>query len=96
VLHFNFLSTISLIDNNAEIDYRNMSLINSFISEHGKILSRRINRLTLKQQCFISKERKMGKKGIKLFICLNNLSAALLHRTIVDSSSTAVHRYNHY
>jgi hypothetical protein len=30
-----------------------MSLINQFISEQGKILSRRINRLTLKQQQFI-------------------------------------------
>nr|QJF46789.1 ribosomal protein S18 [Zantedeschia aethiopica] len=32
------------------IDYRNMSLINRFISEQGKILPRRVNRLTLKQQ----------------------------------------------
>nr|YP_009346201.1 ribosomal protein S18 [Streptochaeta spicata]AOR40765.1 ribosomal protein S18 [Streptochaeta spicata] len=36
------------------IDYRNMSLINQFISEQGKILSRRINRLTLKQQRLIT------------------------------------------
>nr|AZZ70843.1 ribosomal protein S18 [Zantedeschia aethiopica] len=33
-----------------QIDYRNMSLINQFISEQGKILPRRVNRLTLKQQ----------------------------------------------
>nr|DBA09336.1 TPA_asm: ribosomal protein S18 [Corydalis hendersonii] len=32
------------------IDYRNMSLITQFISDEGKILSRRVNRLTLKQQ----------------------------------------------
>ncbi|GJN40433.1 hypothetical protein PR202_gb29642 [Eleusine coracana subsp. coracana] len=31
-----------------------MSLINRFISEQGKILSRRINRLTLKQQRLIT------------------------------------------
>nr|YP_009435580.1 ribosomal protein S18 [Lobelia spicata]ATG25582.1 ribosomal protein S18 [Lobelia spicata] len=31
------------------IDYRNMSLIGRFISERGKILSRRVNKLTLKQ-----------------------------------------------
>nr|YP_009160472.1 ribosomal protein S18 [Sporobolus maritimus]AKB92865.1 ribosomal protein S18 [Sporobolus maritimus] len=37
-----------------QIDYRNMSLINRFISEQGKILSRRINRLTLKQQRLIT------------------------------------------
>uniref|UniRef100_UPI0030E2DF73 ribosomal protein S18 n=1 Tax=Eremogone griffithii TaxID=1701062 RepID=UPI0030E2DF73 len=37
-----------------QIDYRNMSLISRFISEQGKILSRRINRLTLKQQRLIT------------------------------------------
>ncbi|NP_904121.1 ribosomal protein S18 (chloroplast) [Amborella trichopoda] len=36
------------------IDYRNMSLIGRFISEQGKILSRRVNRLTLKQQRLIT------------------------------------------
>nr|YP_784080.1 ribosomal protein S18 [Pelargonium x hortorum]YP_784176.1 ribosomal protein S18 [Pelargonium x hortorum]Q06FK5.1 RecName: Full=Small ribosomal subunit protein bS18c; AltName: Full=30S ribosomal protein S18, chloroplastic [Pelargonium x hortorum]ABI17271.1 ribosomal protein S18 [Pelargonium x hortorum]ABI17367.1 ribosomal protein S18 [Pelargonium x hortorum] len=32
------------------IDYRNISLIGRFISQQGKILSRRVNRVTLKQQ----------------------------------------------
>nr|QRR29699.1 ribosomal protein S18 [Tabebuia nodosa] len=36
------------------IDYRNISLISRFISEQGKILSRRVNRLTLKQQRLIT------------------------------------------
>nr|YP_009436445.1 ribosomal protein S18 [Cyphia crenata]ATG26721.1 ribosomal protein S18 [Cyphia crenata] len=36
------------------IDYRNMSLISRFISEQGKILPRRLNRLTLKQQRLIT------------------------------------------
>nr|YP_010887675.1 ribosomal protein S18 [Hypodaphnis zenkeri]WJJ67246.1 ribosomal protein S18 [Hypodaphnis zenkeri] len=36
------------------IDYRNMSLISQFISEQGKLLSRRVNRLTLKQQRLIT------------------------------------------
>nr|UFR81947.1 ribosomal protein S18 [Morina chlorantha] len=36
------------------IEYRNMSLISRFISEQGKILSRRVNRLTLKQQRLIT------------------------------------------
>nr|YP_010475769.1 ribosomal protein S18 [Corydalis retingensis]UVH70056.1 ribosomal protein S18 [Corydalis retingensis] len=36
------------------IDYRNMSLIRRFISDDGKILSRRVNRLTLKQQRLIT------------------------------------------
>nr|YP_009704908.1 ribosomal protein S18 [Abelia chinensis]QFQ33794.1 ribosomal protein S18 [Abelia chinensis] len=37
-----------------QIEYRNMSLISRFISEQGKILSRRVNRLTLKQQRLIT------------------------------------------
>ena len=32
------------------IEYRNMSLISRFISDQGKILARRVKRLTLKQQ----------------------------------------------
>nr|YP_009975090.1 ribosomal protein S18 [Drypetes chevalieri]YP_009975165.1 ribosomal protein S18 [Drypetes diopa]QNK04432.1 ribosomal protein S18 [Drypetes chevalieri]QNK04507.1 ribosomal protein S18 [Drypetes diopa] len=38
------------IQSGDQIDYRNISLISKFISEQGKILSRRVNRLTLKQQ----------------------------------------------
>nr|YP_009404892.1 ribosomal protein S18 [Lobelia lukwangulensis]ASA36877.1 ribosomal protein S18 [Lobelia lukwangulensis] len=38
------------IQSGDRIDYRNMSLIGRFISEQGKILSRRVNKLTLKQQ----------------------------------------------
>nr|YP_010474868.1 ribosomal protein S18 [Corydalis decumbens]UVH69155.1 ribosomal protein S18 [Corydalis decumbens] len=36
------------------IDYRNMSLIRRFISDHGRILSRRVTRLTLRQQRLIT------------------------------------------
>ena len=32
------------------IDYKNVGLLRKFISEQGKILSRRVNRLTSKQQ----------------------------------------------
>lgn len=42
------------IQSGDRIDYRNMSLISRFISEQGKIFSRRVNRLTLKQQRFIT------------------------------------------
>ncbi|CAN6446805.1 unnamed protein product [Victoria cruziana] len=45
------LPSIGLRD---RIDYRNMSLISQFISEQGKILPRRVNRLTLKQQRLIT------------------------------------------
>lgn len=38
------------IQSGDRIDYRNTSLIGRFISEQGKILSRRVNKLTLKQQ----------------------------------------------
>nr|QAX91680.1 30S ribosomal protein S18 [Diapensia purpurea] len=37
-----------------QIDYRNMSLISRFISQQGKILSRRVSKLTLKQQRLIT------------------------------------------
>lgn len=42
------------IQSGDRIDYRNMSLISRFISEQGKILSRRVNKLTLKQQRLIT------------------------------------------
>nr|YP_010043235.1 ribosomal protein S18 [Corydalis shensiana]QPC56995.1 ribosomal protein S18 [Corydalis shensiana] len=45
------LPTIGSAD---RIDYRNMSLISRFITDDGKILSRRVNRLTLKQQRLIT------------------------------------------
>ncbi|KAJ8761699.1 hypothetical protein K2173_004475 [Erythroxylum novogranatense] len=41
-----------------------MSLISRFISEQGKILSRLVNRLTLKQQRFIT-------IAIRAFPCVN-------------------------
>nr|YP_010920057.1 ribosomal protein S18 [Phebalium clavatum]YP_010920144.1 ribosomal protein S18 [Phebalium elegans]YP_010920231.1 ribosomal protein S18 [Phebalium longifolium]YP_010920318.1 ribosomal protein S18 [Phebalium tuberculosum]YP_010920405.1 ribosomal protein S18 [Phebalium whitei]WAJ52551.1 ribosomal protein S18 [Phebalium clavatum]WAJ52638.1 ribosomal protein S18 [Phebalium elegans]WAJ52725.1 ribosomal protein S18 [Phebalium longifolium]WAJ52900.1 ribosomal protein S18 [Phebalium tuberculosum] len=42
------------IQSGDRIDYRNMTLINRFLSEQGKILSRRVNRLTLKEQRLIT------------------------------------------
>nr|YP_010428011.1 ribosomal protein S18 [Gyrinops versteegii]USN93413.1 ribosomal protein S18 [Gyrinops versteegii]BBD75728.1 ribosomal protein S18 [Gyrinops versteegii] len=42
------------IQSGDRIHYRNISLISRFISEQGKILSRRVNRLTLKQQRLIT------------------------------------------
>nr|AEZ48813.1 ribosomal protein S18 [Joinvillea ascendens] len=53
------------------IDYRNMSLINRFISEQGKILSRRVNRLTLKQQRLITIAIKQA-RILSLLPFLNN------------------------
>nr|YP_011034541.1 ribosomal protein S18 [Goeppertia makoyana]WRI58245.1 ribosomal protein S18 [Goeppertia makoyana] len=53
------------------IDYRNMSLISRFISERGKILSRRVNRLTLKQQRLITIAIKQA-RILSLLPFLNN------------------------
>nr|QKW88385.1 ribosomal protein S18 [Tradescantia pallida] len=53
------------------IDYRNMSLISRFISEQGKILSRRVNRLTLKQQRLITISIKQA-RILSLLPFLNN------------------------
>nr|YP_009516987.1 ribosomal protein S18 [Cabomba furcata]AYE68077.1 ribosomal protein S18 [Cabomba furcata] len=53
------------------IDYRNMSLIRHFISEQGKILPRRVNRLTLKQQRLITIAIKQA-RILSLLPFLNN------------------------
>ncbi len=53
------------------IDYRNTSLISRFISEQGKILSRRVNRLTLKQQRLITIAIKQA-RILSLLPFLNN------------------------
>nr|AMC32524.1 ribosomal protein S18 [Polygala alba] len=49
-----FRKRLPLIQSGDRIDYKNMSLITRFISQQGKILSRRVNRLTLKQQRLIT------------------------------------------
>nr|YP_009450053.1 ribosomal protein S18 [Burmannia cryptopetala]ANK36250.1 ribosomal protein S18 [Burmannia cryptopetala] len=54
-----------------QIDYRNMSLISRFISEQGKILSRRVNRLTLKHQRLITIAIKQA-RILSLLPFLNN------------------------
>ena len=53
------------------IDYNNMSLISRFISEQGKILSRRVNRLNLKQQRLIASAIKQA-RILSLLPFLNN------------------------
>nr|AVM84059.1 ribosomal protein S18 [Adenocalymma hypostictum] len=49
-----FRRPLSPIQPGDRIDPRNISLISRFISQQGKILSRRVTRLTLKQQRFIT------------------------------------------
>nr|YP_010850235.1 ribosomal protein S18 [Lobelia zeylanica]WGH11718.1 ribosomal protein S18 [Lobelia zeylanica] len=49
------------IQSGDRIDYRNMSLINRFISDQGKILPRRVNKLTLRQQRLITSAIKQAR-----------------------------------
>nr|YP_004891538.1 ribosomal protein S18 [Taiwania cryptomerioides]YP_008082455.1 ribosomal protein S18 [Taiwania flousiana]AGL11301.1 ribosomal protein S18 [Taiwania flousiana]AVR43511.1 ribosomal protein S18 [Taiwania cryptomerioides]QJE37028.1 ribosomal protein S18 [Taiwania flousiana]QJE37111.1 ribosomal protein S18 [Taiwania flousiana]BAK86871.1 ribosomal protein S18 [Taiwania cryptomerioides] len=56
-----FRKRLSPIGPGEQIDYKNISLINRFISEQGKILSRRKNRLMLKQQRLIAKSIKQAR-----------------------------------
>nr|YP_010027120.1 ribosomal protein S18 [Acrostichum speciosum]QOS04082.1 ribosomal protein S18 [Acrostichum speciosum] len=42
------------IRSHESIDYKNTTLLRRFVSEQGKILSRRMNRLTSKQQRLVA------------------------------------------
>nr|YP_009667674.1 ribosomal protein S18 [Cololejeunea lanciloba]QCW58450.1 ribosomal protein S18 [Cololejeunea lanciloba] len=53
------------------IDYKNISLLRRFISEQGKILSRRTNRLTSKQQRLLTLAIKRA-RVLALLPFLNN------------------------
>nr|YP_009943567.1 ribosomal protein S18 [Heterocentron elegans]QOD41821.1 ribosomal protein S18 [Heterocentron elegans] len=66
-----FRRRLPQIQSGDRIDYRNMSLISRFISEQGKILSRRVNRLTLKQQRLITIAIKQA-RILSLLPFLNN------------------------
>nr|AWI71055.1 ribosomal protein S18 [Thevetia peruviana] len=59
------------IQSGDRIDYRNMSLISRFLSQQGKILPRRVNRLTLKQQRLITIAIKQA-RILSLLPFLNN------------------------
>nr|BBF91277.1 ribosomal protein S18 [Saxegothaea conspicua] len=49
-----FHKRLPRIGSGDRIDYKNMSLISQFIGERAKILPRRVNRLTSKQQRLIT------------------------------------------
>jgi small subunit ribosomal protein S18 len=55
------------------IDYKNVGLLRKFISEQGKILSRRVNRLTSKQQRAMTRAIKAA-RVLALLPFLNNES----------------------
>nr|QXQ00287.1 ribosomal protein S18 [Calophaca sinica] len=49
-----FRRSLSPIQSGDRIDYKSTTLLYRFVSQQGKILSRRVNRLTLKQQRLIT------------------------------------------
>ena len=55
------------------IDYKNVGLLRKFISEQGKILSRRVNRLASKQQRAMTRAIKAA-RILALLPFLNNES----------------------
>lgn len=59
------------IKSGENIDYKNIGLLRKFISEQGKILSKRINRLTSKQQRATTKAIKAA-RILALLPFLNN------------------------
>lgn len=75
-----FHSRLPPIGPGDRIDYRNMSLISRFISEQGKILSRRVNRLNLKQQRLITNAIKQA-RILSLLPFLNNNNEKQFERT---------------
>jgi len=68
---WSFRRRLPPIGSGDRIDYRNMSLISRFISEQGKILSRQVNRLNLKQQRLITIAIKQA-RILSLLPFLNN------------------------
>nr|YP_009435858.1 ribosomal protein S18 [Monopsis flava]ATG25947.1 ribosomal protein S18 [Monopsis flava] len=56
-----FRKRLPPIQSGDRIDYRNMSLIGRFISHQGKILSRRVNKLTLRQQRLMTRAIKQAR-----------------------------------
>nr|QIQ22807.1 ribosomal protein S18 [Cistanche salsa] len=79
------------IQSGDRINYRNMSLISRFISKQGKILSRRVNKLTLKQQRLINIAIKQA-RILSLLPFLNNEKQ--FERTESTNGSTGLRTRN--
>nr|YP_009253271.1 30S ribosomal protein S18 [Bruinsmia polysperma]ANB78743.1 30S ribosomal protein S18 [Bruinsmia polysperma] len=88
-----FRRRLSPIQSGDRIDYRNMSLISRFISEQGKILSRRVNRLTLKQQRLITLAIKQA-RILSSLPFLNNAKQLERKRTESTTRTTGLRRRN--
>nr|QXM16223.1 ribosomal protein S18 [Hedysarum polybotrys] len=70
-----FRRSLSPIQSGDRIDYKNMTLLYRLISQQGKIVSRRVNRLTLKQQRLITIAIKQA-RILSLLPFVNSLSFA--------------------
>ncbi|KAL2904794.1 30S ribosomal protein S18 chloroplastic, partial [Bienertia sinuspersici] len=82
-----FRRRLTPIQSGDRIDYRNLSLTSLFIIEQGKIISRRVNRLTLKQRRLITIAIKQA-RILSLLPFLNNENnlkepSRLLERLVV-------------
>ena len=53
--------TISLINTKQKIDYKNIDLLNLFLTEQGKILPRRATNVTIQQQRKLAKAIKRAR-----------------------------------
>jgi len=49
------------INNNAAIDYKNLKLLNKFVSRYGKIVAKQYTGVTLKQQKNLAREIKRAR-----------------------------------
>ena len=50
MVNYKFRKRISPLNINKKINYKDINLLKNSLTEHGKILSRRITNLTVKQQ----------------------------------------------
>nr|BDB16039.1 ribosomal protein S18 [Onobrychis gaubae] len=84
-----FRRSLSPIQSGDRIDYKNMSLLSRLISHQGKILSRRVNRLTLKQQRLITIAIKQARiLSLLPFVNLPDLRDLNKNKKIEKSEST--------
>nr|YP_010035788.1 ribosomal protein S18 [Onobrychis viciifolia]QPF16933.1 ribosomal protein S18 [Onobrychis viciifolia]QQQ88463.1 ribosomal protein S18 [Onobrychis viciifolia] len=88
-----FRRSLSPIQSGDRIDYKNMSLLDRFISDEGKILSRRVNRLTLKQQRLITIAIKQARiLSLLPFVILPDLRDLNKNKKIEKSESKSTTR----
>nr|YP_010832412.1 ribosomal protein S18 [Astragalus pallasii]WFG51849.1 ribosomal protein S18 [Astragalus pallasii] len=84
-----FRRSLSPIQSGDRIDYKNMSLLYRFISQQGKILSRRVNRLTLKQQRLITIAIKQARiLSLLPFVNVNSLPFVKNEKKKIEKSDS--------